>query len=351
MSQLVVRIEKNLVDFFLRADFETDSNPLAVLGESGAGKSMLLKCVAGIETPDSGKIILNGVPLFDSEKRINLPPQKRRVGYLFQNYALFPNMNVYKNISSTAKNKDAAAFYIKRFALCGKEKFFPNQLSGGEQQRVALARLLASEPDVLLFDEPFSALDSNRKSELERMILDLLEEKKCPSILVTHDRNEAFRLSEKIAVMEKGHLLEPQDKHDFFENPKTLCSALLSGCKNISRLEWIDENTAFASEWGIKIRVAEKNHNKPPYAGFRAHYLVQTNAPFESDENIFSCCIKRVIEDAFSFIIYFTQNTYSEQEKLISWEVEKELWKKIEKFLPSNPLFLKIESEKIMLLE
>jgi molybdate transport system ATP-binding protein len=175
---LLVKIEKRLGDFVLYADFESDKETLAVLGESGAGKSLLLKCIAGIERPDSGRIILDDIILFDSEKKINLPPQKRHVGYLFQNYALFPNMTVFQNISETAKNKDNVTSLIARFGLIGKENDYPAKLSGGEQQRVALARLIASEPEVFLFDEPFSALDSNRKAELERLILDLLEEKK-----------------------------------------------------------------------------------------------------------------------------------------------------------------------------
>ncbi len=350
MSQLIVKIKKRLNDFFLRADFESDSDLLAVLGQSGAGKSLLLKCLAGIESPDSGKIILAGRTLFDSEKHINLPPQKRKIGYLFQNYALFPNMNLYKNISVTAKNKDSADFYIKRFGLSGKENLFPAQLSGGEQQRLALARLLASEPEVLLFDEPFSALDSNRKSELERLILDLLEEKKCPSILVTHDRNEAFRLAKKIALMEKGRLCPPEDKHDFFENPKSLSAARLSGCKNISRLEWLSDNQAFAPDWGIKIQ-AEKIHKKSAYAGFRAHYLLPAEVTDLMQANVFSCEIIRVIEDAFSFIIYFKQKSSAEQAGLISWEVEKSLWKEIEKTLPQKQLFVKIDSEKLMFLD
>ena len=228
---LLVKIEKRLGDFVLYADFECDKESLAVLGESGAGKSLLLKCIAGIERPDSGCIILDDRILFDSEKKINFPPQKRRVGYLFQNYALFPNMTVYQNISGTARNKDDVNRLITRFGLGGKENDYPAKLSGGEQQRVALARLIASEPEVFLFDEPFSALDSNRKSELERLILDLLEEKKCPSIIVTHDRNEAFRMAKKVAVFaEKGKVSSPVEKHDFFENPLTVGASRLSGC-------------------------------------------------------------------------------------------------------------------------
>ncbi len=364
---LSVKIEKQLGDFLLRADFKTDSELLAVLGESGAGKSLLLKCIAGIERPDKGQIILDGHVLFDSEKKINLPPQKRQVGYLFQNYALFPNMTVLQNIMCTAKNKADAAAYIKHFCLIGKENVYPAKLSGGEQQRVALARLIASEPDVFLFDEPFSALDSNRKSELERLILDLLEEKKCPSIIVTHDRNEAFRMAKKIAVFaDKGKLSLPVEKHDFFENPLTVGSARLSGCKNISLLDWIDDKTAFAVDWGIRLNfgteralAGAEGTSRAPYAAFRAHYLELCTEADARKENVFTCHIKRVIEDAFSFTVYFEQETPTDGKKalpltgssLIHWELSKSEWKKISENLSQRKIYARIPSEKLMLLE
>ncbi|WP_027728945.1 sulfate/molybdate ABC transporter ATP-binding protein [Treponema sp. C6A8] len=374
---LSVKIEKRLGNFLLSADFESDNQTLAVLGQSGAGKSLLLKCIAGIESPDSGRIILDDRILFDSEKKINLPPQKRRVGYLFQNYALFPNMTLYQNISETAKNKDEVQKLISRFGLSGKENNYPAKLSGGEQQRVALARLIASQPEVFLFDEPFSALDSNRKSELERLILDLLEEKKCPSILVTHDRNEAFRMAKNIAAFaEKGKLSAPVEKHDFFENPSTVGAARLSGCKNISRLQWLDDETAFALDWGIRLHVGRKREltnvgapchsSAAPYAAFRAHYLELCTEADAQKENVFTCRIKRVIEDAFSFTVYFEQEVpaggkeaLTRPEKalsladrpLVHWELPKAAWKEIEASLTDKKLYARIPHDKLMLLE
>ena len=375
---LSVNIEKRLGNFVLQADFESDNQTLALLGQSGAGKSLLLKCIAGIERPDRGRIILDDRILFDSEKKINLPPQKRRVGYLFQNYALFPNMTVYQNISGTAKNKEEVQKLIRRFGLSGKENDYPAKLSGGEQQRVALSRLLASEPELFLFDEPFSALDSNRKSELERLILGLFEEKKCPSILVTHDRNEAFRMAKKIAIFaKKGQLSAPVEKHDFFENPATVGAARLSGCKNISGLEWLDDQTAFATDWGIRLKF-ESGPSHAPYAAFRAHYLEPCSPADAQKENVFTCRIKRVIEDAFSFTVYFQQETGDEETfacrketlsgseeafasgkvaqvpdaaPLIHWEVSKSVWKEIEASFPNKKLYVRIPQDKLMLLE
>ncbi len=168
---LEVAIKKYYPDFSLDVNFYTEKGILGVLGASGCGKSMTLKCIAGIETPDEGKIILNARVLFDSEKKINLSPQKRNIGYLFQNYALFPHMNVEENIAVGIKIKEEKneiiAKYLKIFHLENLKKAYPKNLSGGQQQRVALARIFASQPDILMLDEPFSALDDFLKWQVE----------------------------------------------------------------------------------------------------------------------------------------------------------------------------------------
>ena len=196
---LFVDIRKKLGDFSLDVSFESDSGTLGILGESGCGKSMTLKCIAGIETPDSGKIILNGLTLFDSEKRINLPPQKRRVGYLFQNYALFPNMTVRQNILCGLhfeKDKSIRDVEVERILdlvqLRGLENHKPHQLSGGQQQRTALARILVNKPNLLMLDEPFSALDSHLRDALQLEMLELLKDFDKDVLLVTHNRDEAY---------------------------------------------------------------------------------------------------------------------------------------------------------------
>ena len=176
---LRVEIEKRLGNFALQAEFETREQTLALLGASGCGKSVTLKCIAGIMTPDKGRIELDGQVLFDAEKGINLPPQKRRVGYLFQQYALFPNMTVVQNIccgirARGAERERLVREQMRRFQLEGLEKSYPAQLSGGQQQRVALARILAGEPKAILLDEPFSALDSYLKWSLEAELTQML---------------------------------------------------------------------------------------------------------------------------------------------------------------------------------
>ncbi len=179
----------------------------ALLGPSGSGKSLTLKCIAGIEKPDNGRIVLDGRVLFDSRERINLPPQKRHVGYMFQDYALFPTMTVKENIMAGMRGdgiKDRVSAYIKRFRLEGHEGSLPAQLSGGQKQRVAMARMLAAEPELILMDEPFSALDNELKWELENETEEVFRESGKKVIFVSHDRVEAYRLCGSFAGIHEG---------------------------------------------------------------------------------------------------------------------------------------------------
>lgn len=248
---LRVSIRKRLRDFTLEVAFRVRDEVFALFGASGCGKSITLKCIAGIETPDCGSITLNGKTLYDSDKNINLPPQARRVGYLFQNYALFPNMTVAQNITFAATGDKLSKLKqnIERFQLHGLENAYPNQLSGGQCQRVALARVLASHAEFLLLDEPFSALDSYLKWQLELELAQILKHYG-GAILVTHDRGEVFRLSDKVAVLHDGHISEIDSTRELFLNPKTFQAAILTGCK-VSRLRKIADNQFLAVDWDM----------------------------------------------------------------------------------------------------
>lgn len=207
---LYVDIKKKLDSFTLKASFKVDGEVTALFGPSGAGKSMTLKCIAGIEKPDSGVIQLNGRTLFDSSQHIDLPPQKRKVGYLFQEYALFPNMTVKGNIEAgmrTLKKSDRiakTAELTERFKLKGLECKLPSTLSGGEQQRVALARMFASQPEVILLDEPFASLDVLLKAELIPYIKDIINNFGGESILVSHDVDEVLTMCERVTEIASG---------------------------------------------------------------------------------------------------------------------------------------------------
>ena len=242
---LFVDIEKKLGSFHLRTNLTVETEKLALLGASGCGKSMTLKCIAGIERPDKGKIVLDGVTLFDSEKHIDLPPQKRRAGYLFQQYALFPNMTAEQNIrcalkcagkrekTSHASVQQELSEFLRRFRLEGLEKKLPSQLSGGQQQqRVALARILASKPKAILLDEPFSALDSFLKWNLEAELSELLGSFDGPIVWVSHDLGECRRNCERVCVMENGRSGRQLGLRELIGKPDSKSAARLAGHKN-----------------------------------------------------------------------------------------------------------------------
>lgn len=342
---LYVDIEKNCGDFHLKVSFETKGEVFAILGASGCGKSMTLKCIAGIEKPDKGVIKLDDRVLFDSGKGINVPARKRRIGYLFQDYALFPNMTVLENIRCGVKDKNVAVEYIKRFYLEGMEALYPAQLSGGQKQRVALARMLAADPDVILFDEPFAALDSYLKWQLELEIMKVFESYQKQVLFVSHDRNEVYRLTDRIAVMDKGEIVDIQSKEVLFQNPKSLAATLLTGCKNLSRLEKREKGRFFAVDWGIYVESRENLENVK-YVGFRAHYFETTSTI--TDENVIKCKIERVIEDTFSTVIMFRHegNPENSDWSLMRCELPKEKWEE----LKDKTLVLRIPQEKLILM-
>ena len=178
--KIEVNIKKKLGNFNLDINFSSDSLRTGILGRSGCGKSVTLKAIAGIITPDSGRIVVNNRVLYDSDKNINLKPQDRKVGYLFQNYALFPTMTVEKNISVVIKNKankkEKINSLISKFGLEEIRNKFPSQISGGQQQRTALARLIASNPEIIMLDEAFSALDSHLREQLQLDMINFFKE-------------------------------------------------------------------------------------------------------------------------------------------------------------------------------
>ncbi len=257
---LTVDIEKRLGAFTLVSKFETGNETMALLGASGCGKSVTLKCIAGIMRPDRGRIELDGEVLFDSEKHIDLSPQERRIGYLFQQYALFPNMTVLQNIMCGVRSgpreekRQKALEGIRIFQLEGLEDKHPMQLSGGQQQRVALARIMASEPRVILLDEPFSALDSFLKWNLELEMSDLLGSFKGPIIWVSHDLGECYRNCDTVCVMEEGRTGAVTDMDTLLSHPATKGAARLIGCRNFL----IAEKTAGGvklADWDISLPI------------------------------------------------------------------------------------------------
>jgi molybdate transport system ATP-binding protein len=209
---LAVKICKKVKGFSLDVEWEIGNELLVLFGYSGAGKSMTLQSIAGTLTPDEGSVRLDGRIYYDSTLKINEAPQKRPFGYVFQELALFPHMTVKGNIAYGGMGMDRANLeekcrgMISIFHLDGLEKKFPSEISGGQKQRVALARSLMRRPEMLLLDEPFSALDYPLRVEMGKILREVHEEFKIPVVLVTHDISEAYTLADRIIVYAGGRV-------------------------------------------------------------------------------------------------------------------------------------------------
>ncbi len=377
---LGVEIKKKLREFSLHMKFEAGRGCMGILGPSGCGKSMTLKSIAGIITPDTGRIALQyaqgeaagGRVLFDSSLKINESPQARRVGYLFQNYALFPNMTVEENIMTGLKGKWAkkavggrrpailspeairkkAGEMAERFRLTGLEKRYPVQLSGGQQQRVALARIMAYEPEVVLFDEPFSAMDTHLREKLRLELLEMLKEYDGISILVTHDRDEAYQLCGTMLLMDQGSIMAGGNTKELFQNPVTCKAARFTGCKNISRIERLGGGHIRALDWGGLELLAEQPVGDDITAvGIRAHDfepLSQAEAKEwegRPDANLIPVGTPRISEMPFEWYITLENGLWWKREKSIHMHSPVDVVPDWLRISPSALMLLKGEVE------
>lgn len=323
---LSVHIKKKFDSFCLNIDLEHPDGITGLLGASGCGKSLTLKCIAGIITPDEGQIKLNGRILFDSSRQINLKPQQRNVGYLFQNYALFPNMTVEKNIlcglcrekNKTVKNeKMYAAAEMMQLTEC--LRLYPHQLSGGQQQRTALARILVSEPELLLLDEPFSALDSYLRDMLQTQIKGLLSQFGKDVLLVSHSRDEVYHLCGRTALVDQGRILRMGYTKAIFADPGSRTGAILTGCKNIVTARKTGAYEVEIPDWGIRLKTAGSVGDNLCAVGIRAHYFHP-----KAKENVFPVTFSSEMEEPFETTILFRWENQKVNTEDIWWRLPKE---------------------------
>ena len=383
---LSVDIKKKFPNFTLDMHFCLSGRRVGILGASGCGKSMTLRSIAGIFQPDEGRIVLGDRVLYDSARRVDLKPQVRNVGYLFQNYALFPNMTVRQNImaglSGNKSEKTARANeMIAKFGLHSLEDRLPRQLSGGQQQRCALARIMAYRPDVILLDEPFSALDWYLRDRMQRELSDMLKDYEGMVIMVSHDRDEIFRFSEELLIVDAGHVIRQGATREVFSNPGTRSAAVLTGCKNFSRAERIDDHRVRATDWGITVETERVLPEGIRDLGFRAHQfkpIYMRDEETGSGEETFASVtqgepIKTVSQETLASQtqrkpknavrcnvvsqaqLQFERNYYIDPESregdgsLITWLVQRELWPMLdEKGLPD---YLVMPEEDFLFLE
>ena len=331
--ELIVDIEKELKGFRLTSQFEIKQEIIGLLGASGSGKSMTLRCIAGLEIPTRGRIILNGRILFDSEKRINLPAQKRRVGLLFQNYALFPHMTVSENIlfplqaRSSEEKRAITLKMLERMQLQGLANRYPSQLSGGQQQRVALARALAIEPEILLLDEPFSALDNHLRRQMEDQLLESLSAYQGLTMLVSHNMEEAYRLCDELIIMNQGKITMRGNKDEIFQRPTSLAAAKLTGCSNISSIKSQDQHRIIAGEWGILVMLEKNCPQGGTHIGIRSNHITWADVP---GINTFPFYPLKVVESPYTVtVIGRLVEAVGDAGQTIEWEIPRDQWEGI----------------------
>ena len=323
---LSVHIKKTIGSFSLAVDFEHEAGITGLLGASGCGKSMTLKCIAGIMKPDEGKIVLNGRVLFDSEQKINLKPQERNVGYLFQNYALFPNMTVEQNIlcglnkeKNRSVKKKKTEEMLGLMELSDQRRLFPHQLSGGQQQRCALARILVSEPELLLLDEPFSALDSYLREQLQIQVRRILEGFGKDVLMVSHSRDEVYYLCSHTAIIHQGKIINCEKTKTVFADPGSKPAAILTGCKNIADAYKTGECEVFVPDWGIHLQTKVPVEDGLCAVGLRAHYFNP-----KARENVYPVVFSSEREDPFELRLLFRYAKQKQGTSDIWWRMPKD---------------------------
>ncbi|MDU5914031.1 MAG: ATP-binding cassette domain-containing protein [Anaerococcus vaginalis] len=343
---LEVDIKKNFENFKLDAKFTNENGILGILGASGSGKSLTLKAIAGIIKPDYGKIILNGRILFDKDKKINIPTKDRKVAYLFQDYALFPNMTVYENVKTglRVKNGNFEKIIDKKLEELHIDHIknkHPDMISGGEKQRAALARILVNEPEILLLDEPYSAIDGYLRWSIELEVRKIIEEYKIPTLFVSHDRDEIYRMCDDIVVMAKGKSESKKRTKELFHNPETIAAAELSGCKNFSEIEKIGENFYKLKAWDLNLYL-EKDYDEK-FIGIRGHDIeISKN---KKEKNSYEVEILKEIEQTFNMCLIIRKKDGQGQ---ITVFLDKEKWKN---FKNEKNLYFNLEEDKIMFLK
>ncbi|MEM9922634.1 MAG: molybdate ABC transporter permease subunit [Cyanobacteria bacterium P01_D01_bin.50] len=354
-KELIVNIEKNLKSFQLQVDFTVDGKTLGLLGASGSGKSMTLRCIAGLEKPNRGCIVLNGRILFDAKRKINLPSRKRRIGFLFQNYALFPHMTVAQNIAfglqKLPKHERISKVqqYIDMMQLQDLENRYPHQISGGQQQRVALARALVIEPEAILLDEPLSALDTYLRNQIEKLLRKVLSSYKGATLFITHKLEEAYRVSSNIMVMSEGKVIANDTKENIFERSPNLIVAKVTECKNISGAQIVNARQVKAIDWNCNLTVVETIPRNLKYLGIRAHHLTFTND--SNQENTFPCWVADISETQHRVTVYLKLNypCRNLEDYDLQVEIYKEKWICIKD--RSFPWYVRLDPMRLMLME
>lgn len=333
---LEIDIERALENFKLQVAFGSGKGSIGLLGASGSGKSMTLRMIAGVSTPDSGRIVLNGRVLFDSTAKCNLPAASRRIGVVFQDYALFPHLTVAENVGfglsalPAAERRMRVAKQLESMHISELSNRFPKEISGGQRQRVAIARCMAIEPDALLLDEPFAALDPHLRRQTEEQLRETLADFNGAVVFVTHDMEEAFRFCTDLLVLDSGRVIARGPKHDLFERPPSVAAARLTGCKNIVPARRMASDRIAVAAWDCQLASTPEVPEGLTHVGFRSHQVVFQ--PAEECANTFPCWLVSSSEAPHEMTLYLRLHAIPQpgEPPHLQADVTKDVWRALQ---------------------
>ena len=330
---LQLDVERRLENFNLNVSLRASQGAVGLLGPSGAGKSMTLRMIAGLTAPDRGRIVLNDRVLFDAETKQNVPAAGRRVGFVFQDYALFPHLTVAENVGFGVRNLSAEARrqrvdqQLASMQISELANRYPREISGGQRQRVAIARCLATNPDALLLDEPFAALDPHLRRQTEEQLRRALADYRGAVVFVTHDMEEAFRFCTELLVLDAGSVIASGPKHKLFEDPGSVAAARLTGCKNIAPAVASGPNRISVAAWNCELTTSRHVDEALTHVGLRSHQIRIVDN--EVGENIFPCWLVSSSEAPHEMTLYLRLHSPAgpADTAQLQADVPKELWR------------------------
>lgn len=351
---LEITAERRLENFTLKLSLKASQGAVGLLGPSGAGKSMSLRIIAGLTTPDRGRIMLNDRVLFDSDSHIDLPAAQRKVGVVFQDYALFPHLTVAENVGFGLRQfpaQERRARIEQHLALLQISELanrYPREISGGQRQRVAIARCLATNPDALLLDEPFAALDPHLRRHTEEQLRRALADFSGPVVFVTHDMEEAFRFCTDLLVLDRGSVIASGPKHQLFEDPGTAAAARLTGCKNIVPAIALSSDRVSIPAWECELATSREVDAGLTYIGYRSHQVRFVEN--DGGDNVFPCWVVSTNEAPHEMTLYLRLHRHPEpgEPAHLQADVPKDVWRTLS--ANAQPWHLLLDPARLLLL-
>ena len=354
-GSLEVAVGRRLENFTLNVDLQAATGAVGLLGPSGSGKSMTLRMIAGVTTPDRGRITLNGRVLFDDATRTNVSAARRRIGMVFQDYALFPHMNVAENVGfglrglRESEHRARVEEQLASMRIADLAHRFPKEISGGQRQRVAIARCMAMQPDALLLDEPFAALDPHLRRQTEEQLRETLAHFRGAVVFVTHDMEEAFRFCTDLLVLNDGRVIAKGPKHQLFEKPRSVAAARLTGCKNIATAARDTDHRIAVLAWDCRLATSTEVPETLTHVGYRSHQIAFP--PYGGGENSFSCWLVSTSEAPHEMTLYLRLHGKPQpgDPAHLQADVPKDVWRRLRE--QPQPWTIALDPARLLLLE